>query len=152
MNILRTLFKIVYLSFTYLIGGIDGTYYRIMRGNYFADIGLFNYAIRDLNIAHKNSEDPNVEAALGWCYAQINKLDISLDYYRKANSKSKDPEIVLGLAYAEYYNGNIAASKALVEKLSLAHKDNSNLLVGILKFHEETAKWDDLKSNGVRLD
>lgn len=114
-----------------------------MRGNYFADIGLFNYAIRDLKLAHKDNEDPNVEAALGWCYSQINKLDISLDYYRKAYSKSKDPEIVLALAYAEYYNGNIATARALVGKLSLTHKDNSKLLEGILKFHEETEKWND---------
>lgn len=133
--------KIVYLSISYMIGGIDRDYYYIMRGNYFADIKLFKYAIRDLKTAHNESKDPNVEAALGWCYSQTNKLCISLKYYRMACEKSSDPEIVLGLAYAEYYNGNINRAKELIEKLSQVYKNDENMLVRIIRFHEETQKW-----------
>lgn len=147
MNFLSVVFKIIYLIFTNAIGGVSRDYYYLQRGHYFADLKMFNFAIHDLKIALEDSKDPNAEAALGWCYSQMNQLDISLDYYRKAYSKSKDPEIVLGLAYAEYYNGNIEASKILVDRLSLSHKSDADTLAGILKFHEETEKWDNKEKN-----
>ena len=152
MNLLRIIFKIVYLSITYVIGGVDRNYYHIMRGNYFADLKIFNYAIHDLKIAHNESKDPNVEAALGWCYSQINKLDTSLKYYRMAYNKTSDPEVVLGLAYAEYYNGNIDKAKVLIERLSQAHKNDANLLAGIIKFQEETQKWEEEKTGKAETD
>lgn len=142
IDIIITPFKIIYLFFTYLIGGVSRNYYYLQRAHYFADLKMYKFAIHDLKIAAKYAEDPNAEAALGWCYSQINILDISLEHYRKAYSKSKDPEIVLGLAYAEYYNGNINEAKTLIERLSLANKSDPKILSGILKFHEETEKWD----------
>ncbi len=105
----------IYVHIAFVGFGIDQEYFYITRANYFADLGLFNYAIGNYKKALELSEDPKVIAALGWCYSQIDQLKTSLRYYKTAHRKKpEDIDISLGLAYVQLYNGNLQESKKLI--------------------------------------
>ena len=101
-----TIFKLIYLHIAYVIAGLDQEYFYISRANYFIDFGWLGLAIGNYKKALKESNDPQVLGALGWCYTQLDMLERALEYYSEAYVKSKHPNIALGLAYVEYQLGN----------------------------------------------
>ncbi len=118
MHRFKVFAKLIYIHTAYLFFGLDQEYFYIMRANYFADFNMFHFAIGNYKKALKFSNNPRALAALGWCYSQIDQLDISLDYYRKSYQYSpSDIDIALGLAFVEFYNNNFRESLVIIDKI-----------------------------------
>lgn len=110
--------KLFYIHLAYFLVGLDQEFFYIARANYFTDLGWFRYAIGNYKKALKESTDPLVIAALGYCYLMAGDYEKSVKYYREAYRKSKDPVISFGLAYAELNKGNIKGGKKVLQILS----------------------------------
>ena len=118
LNSFWIIFKLFYLHAAYMCGGLDQEYFYLVRAQYFADLKWYNFAIGNYKKALKESNDPSIKAALGWCYFQLGRNEVALEFYRDAHKNSKQPDIALGLAYAEYHCGNIDRCKHIVAALS----------------------------------
>ena len=110
--------KLFYIHIAYFLVGLDQETFYVARANYFTDLGWFRYAIGNYKKALKESTDPLVKAALGYCYLMVGDYEKSVKYYREAYQKSKDPVISFGLAYAELNKGNIEEVKKVLQILS----------------------------------
>ena len=106
-----------YLYLGYWIVGLDEEEFYIPKANYCADIGWYNMAIRAYKKALKDSTDPRIHSALGWCYAEVRMDEKAVEQYRIAFAKKKCPEMAIGLAYAEYSVGNIIEFQKVYEYL-----------------------------------
>ena len=113
-----SIFKLFYIHLCYFFVGLDEEYFHIERANYFADLGWYKYAIGNYKKALKESKDPGIESALGYCYMMVGDYDKSVNYYREAYEKSKHPDIALGLACAELNKGNIGEGQKVLQILS----------------------------------
>ena len=113
-----TLVKLIYIHLVYLFVGLDQEHFHIAKANYFTDLGWFSYAIGNYKKVLKESKDPRVKSALGYCYIMVGNYDKSVNYYREAYEKSKHPDTALGLACAELNKGNIGEGKKVLQILS----------------------------------
>ena len=118
INKIWALIKLFYVHLAYFLVGLDQEAFYIARAYYFTDLEWFNYAIGNYKKALKESTDPLVTAALGYCYLMVGDYEKSVKYYREAYQKSKDPVISFGLAYAELNKGNIKEGKKILQSLS----------------------------------
>ena len=113
-----SIIKLIYIHIAYFLVGLDQEHFYIARANYFTDLKWFSYAIGNYKKALKESTDPLVVAALGYCYLMVGDYEKSVKYYREAYRKSKDPVISFGLVYAELNKGNIKEGKKVLQILS----------------------------------
>ena len=118
INKIWAIIKLFYVHLAYFLVGLDQEAFYIARAYYFADLEWFNYAIGNYKKALKESNDPHVKAALGYCYLMVGDYEKSVKYYREAYQKSEDPVISFGLAYAELNKGNIEKGKKVLQVLS----------------------------------
>src|SRR5438552_15418712 len=109
-------FKIPYTILGYWLVGLSEEGYHITKGNIWADIGCYDWAIWNYERALRAGEDSTVRAAMGWCYGQLGMSQAALEQYRRAYERDKHPNIAIGLAFAEYVAGNVLESRALIEK------------------------------------
>jgi hypothetical protein len=68
-----SILKLGYLYLCYWFVGFEEEEFYIPKANYCADIGWYNLAVRTYKKALKESKDPLIHAALGWCYSEIKK-------------------------------------------------------------------------------
>jgi hypothetical protein len=54
---------------------------------------------------------------LGYCYSKIGSFEDSVERYRKAHAKIRDPKIHIGLAISEFESGNIEKSEAIMDEV-----------------------------------
>jgi tetratricopeptide (TPR) repeat protein len=130
-----TIIKLFYIHLAYFSVGLDQEHFYIARANYFTELKWFSYAIGNYKKALKESADPLVIAALGYCYLMVRDYEKSVKYYREAYQKSKNPVISFGLAHAELNKGNIEEAKKVLQiltekenKLEPYHIDELNKL------------------------
>jgi len=113
-----TIIKLFYIHLAYFLVGLDQEHFYIARANCFTDLKWFSYAIGNYKKALKESTDPLVIAALGYCYLMVGDYEKSVKYYREAYQKSKNPVISFGLAHAELNKGNVEEAKKVLQILS----------------------------------
>ena len=118
LKLIWILIKLFYVHLAYFLVGLDQEQFYIARANYFTELKWYSYAIGNYKKALKESTDPLVIAALGYCYLMVGDYEKSVRYYREAYQKSKTPVISFGLAHAELNKGNIKEAKKVLRKLS----------------------------------
>ena len=121
MKIIKQIWAIIrlfYIHLAYFLVGLDQEFFYVARANYFTDLGWFRYAIGNYKKALKESTDPLVTAALGYCYLMVGDYEKSVKYYREAYKISDNPVIPFGLAYAELNKGNIKEVKKVLQILT----------------------------------
>jgi radical SAM protein with 4Fe4S-binding SPASM domain len=90
MQKIWTILKIVYsyvLFWTFPTP--EETFYTI-KGNYFTDLGWYNRAIQNFKKALKQSNDLRIHAMIGYCYSQTGGDKEAIEYYRKAQNKTRE--------------------------------------------------------------
>jgi tetratricopeptide (TPR) repeat protein len=88
-----SIIKLFYIHLAYFLVELDQEHFYIVRANYFTDLGWYSYAIGNYKKALKESIDPLLTAALGYCYLTVGDYAKSVKYYREAYRKSEDPII-----------------------------------------------------------
>jgi len=120
MRILKyvfSIFKIIYITLGYYLVGLGDDEYYYSKGNFWAEVGNYQRAIKNYKKVLQERDDSDVEALIGWCYAAIGMSGLALKHYRNAYEKDKQPKIAIGLASCEFTSGNLEESKRVLSRL-----------------------------------
>ncbi len=109
--------KLIYLYLGYCLVGLDDQYFYIAKGNYFSALFWFRRAIPNYQEALRESQDPLIHLALGFCLLRVGRFGEAIEHYRIANEKVKLPDVALGLAIVEYETGNIGRCREIIQEL-----------------------------------
>ena len=67
---------------SYWFVGLTEEDFYIRKADYFADLGMFNSAIKYYKKAIEESEMYYLYACIGWCYRNIDNDELALENYR----------------------------------------------------------------------
>jgi tetratricopeptide (TPR) repeat protein len=109
--------KLLYLHTAYVLVGLPEETFHITKGNYLMDLHWFHRAILNYQKALRETQTPRVHLALGFCFTRVGKFQDSVEHYRIAHEKLKQPDVALMLAIAEYETGNLNRCREIVKQL-----------------------------------
>ena len=109
--------KLFYLHTAYVLAGLPEETFHITKGNYLMDLHWFHRAISNYQKALRETQDPRVHLAIGFCFMRQGKFHDSVEHYRIGYEKLKQPDIALMLAISEYKTGNLNRCRELVRQL-----------------------------------
>jgi tetratricopeptide (TPR) repeat protein len=123
---IRSLFKLLFLLFVSWRSGSEDRDLNESIGDCYSGAGWYVSAalayLKAIELSD-DPDDPRLHAKLGWAYGRLAMDEKSLRHYRIAYEKDKNPEIGIGLAFAEHLMGNIDEFRSLWSQLKQAESD-----------------------------
>lgn len=111
------LLKLVYTEMQYWLVGMTPEWYHLSQGRNYEQLGAYSRAAHHCRQLLEWRDHGEIRARLGLCYAMLRQDAESVREYRKAVEQWDHPAIVLGLAQAEFRNGNTRTARELLKKV-----------------------------------
>lgn len=112
----RYLVKVIFTTLRWWIERDDFSYH-LRQSQSYEQGGWHRAAARHARAVLAIAEDAETRARLAYCCMQIGNIAESVREYRKAVTEWEHPAIMLGLAQAEFQNGNVETAQNLLEKV-----------------------------------
>lgn len=123
-----SLFKLIFLLLVFWRSDSEDRDLYEAKGDCYSGAAWYVSAALAYHKALELSDDPDnpsLHTKLGWAYSLLDMDERSLRHFRTAYEKDKNPEIAIGLAYAEHAMGNIDEFSSLVHQLDQGEFDMS---------------------------
>jgi tetratricopeptide (TPR) repeat protein len=109
--------KVTCTALQYWLVGLTPEEYHLSQSRSYEQLAWYERAVHHCRKLLLLSEHPETRARLGLCYAFLGNHVEAVREYRKAVEAWDHPAVVLGLAQAEFRNGNLETALELVKRV-----------------------------------
>lgn len=109
--------KVIYTEVQYWLVGMTPEGYHLKQGRNYEQLVAYSRAAHHYRRFLEWRDHGEIRARLGICYAMLGMNAESATEYRKALEQWDHPAIMIGLAQAEFRNGNAGAARELLQKV-----------------------------------
>lgn len=111
------LLKVAYTELQYWLVGLTPEAYHLSQSRNYEQLAWYGQAVAHCRKLLLFCEHPETRARLGLCYSFLGNHGESVREYRKAVAAWDNPAVVLGLAQAEFRNGNRETALELLNRV-----------------------------------
>lgn len=109
--------KVAYTELQYWLVGLTPEQYHFSQSRNYEQLAWYRQAVHHCRKLLMVCENPETRARLGLCYSLLGNHVESAREYRKAVAAWDDPAVMLGLAQAEFRNGNLETALELMNRV-----------------------------------
>jgi uncharacterized RDD family membrane protein YckC len=113
-----------------------------VKGEAWARIGHYRWAIWHFQKCLTHGEDSVVRMTLAWCYSRLGRSESAVEHYRQAYDRTRQPDVALYVAHAELDVGNATAARRLhAEAVSRRRELGSDAESMLADLESRLATW-----------